>query len=306
MGSVSREQIAKEIIKAACGDVKSSVGHWLLLDNLQLSLDIIPNLVRFMETMFDYEKDVKRELWDKVTREFNDSKRTRTIAIPRSLDMANRETISNLVGDDGDTDVSDYQCKRNFYETAKRDKRTETLATLALLEKARQDADDENKPYEPDRIELALKEMVFHEDLAFPVDKKFRLWYSTIPVHNFPKEFARRCKLISRELPSSIKFNTQKMLTLIKDEELDEMVVHKDDYKKLVFSITVMHSVINKRVKFGSFGWTQPYQFSPNDWVISREILKEICCQTPEKDDLPMDLIQYLIGDLNYGGKIIY
>ena len=53
--------------------------------------------------------------------------------------------------------------------------------------------------------------------------------------------------------------------------------MHRVAYKKLVFSITVMHAVINKRDKFGSFGWTQPYQFSPNDWDISLKILREMC-----------------------------
>ena len=49
LGSVSYEAIAKKIIRAACR------GTWLLLDNLQLSLDIIPNLIKFLETMYDCE-----------------------------------------------------------------------------------------------------------------------------------------------------------------------------------------------------------------------------------------------------------
>ena len=67
-----------------------------------------------------------------------------------------------------------------------------------------------------------------------------------------------------------------------------------------------MHSVINKRDRFGSFGWTQPYHFSPNDWKISLQILEEVCRSTDVNANLPMELLQYLIGELNYGGKIIY
>jgi len=29
--------------------------------------------------------------------------------------------------------------------------------------------------------------------------------------------------------------------------------------------MTVMHAVLNQREKFGAFGWSQPYFFSPND-----------------------------------------
>ena len=56
LGSISLEKIAKLIIRAACK------GSWLLLDNLQLSLQIIPNLVRFFETMFESELEAKTNM----------------------------------------------------------------------------------------------------------------------------------------------------------------------------------------------------------------------------------------------------
>ena len=56
-----------------------------------------------------------------------------------------------------------------------------------------------------------------------------------------------------------MKFGTQKMLSKLTDSRLDSVVNNKDDFKKLVFSITVMHAVINKRGMFGSFGWSHPY-----------------------------------------------
>ena len=42
-------------MRAAC------TGAWLLLDNLQLSLDIIPNLVKFLESMRVGELELKEE-----------------------------------------------------------------------------------------------------------------------------------------------------------------------------------------------------------------------------------------------------
>ena len=45
LGSLEFDKITKLVIRAACR------GSWLLLDNLQLSLDIVPNLVKFIETM---------------------------------------------------------------------------------------------------------------------------------------------------------------------------------------------------------------------------------------------------------------
>ena len=60
--------------------------------------------------------------------------------------------------------------------------------------------------------------------------------------------------------------------------------------------MTIMHAVINQREKFGSFGWTQPYSFSPNDINISLQILSSICGLVGAHDKIPIDLLQYCVG----------
>ena len=60
LGSVELEKISKLIIRAACK------GTWLLLDNLQLSLEIIPNLDKFLETMNESEIEAKNIIRAKV------------------------------------------------------------------------------------------------------------------------------------------------------------------------------------------------------------------------------------------------
>ena len=47
LGSIENERISKLIIRSACS------GNWLLLDNLQLSIEIIPNMQKFIETMYE-------------------------------------------------------------------------------------------------------------------------------------------------------------------------------------------------------------------------------------------------------------
>lgn len=60
LGSTEHEKLAKLIIRAACK------GSWLLFDNLQLSLDMIPNLVKFLETMYQCDVDAKTNAKAKV------------------------------------------------------------------------------------------------------------------------------------------------------------------------------------------------------------------------------------------------
>lgn len=72
----------------------------------------------------------------------------------------------------------------------------------------------------------------------------------------------------------------------------------------MLFSMTVMHAVINHRERFGSFGWTQPYHFSPNDLQITIKMLGEICQKINKGQNFPLKLMRYLVGVLNYGGKL--
>ena len=98
--------------------------------------------------------------------------------------------------------------------------------------------------------------MVFPESLAFPIHPNFRLWISVIPVLNFPANFARRCLKISLELPVNIRPNTIKSFLSIPPNFVNNVTKNSREFKRMMFSMTVMHAVINHRERFGSFGWT--------------------------------------------------
>ena len=56
LGQIEYAKIVRKIIFAAC------MGNWLLLDNLQMSVDIVPNLQAFIERMVTYSKKSKKKL----------------------------------------------------------------------------------------------------------------------------------------------------------------------------------------------------------------------------------------------------
>ena len=113
--------------------------------------------------------------------------------------------------------------------------------------------------------EKLMKELLFPDALPFPIHKRFRLWLSVLPMPHFPANFARRCLKISLELPADIRANSIKSINLLAPSEFSAVTHNSRDYRRMLFSMTVMHAVINQRERFGSFGWTQPYFFSPND-----------------------------------------
>jgi hypothetical protein len=138
----------------------------------------------------------------------------------------------------------------------KAEARLEILKELEDYDKQRKVADDKSEIREMSSEEKLLQEMVFPDNLAYPIHNKFRLWISVIPVPNFPANFARRCLKISLELPTNIRPNTIKSFSTIPPNEIAAVTRNVREFKRMLFSMTLMHAVINHREKFGSFGWT--------------------------------------------------
>ena len=138
----------------------------------------------------------------------------------------------------------------------KQDHRLEILKELDEYERAKKSADDKSEIRELTNEEKSLNDMVFPENLAFPIHQKFRLWISVIPVPNFPANFARRCLKISLELPVNIRPNTIKSFSSLPPQDVSNVTKNQREFKRMLFSMTVMHAVINHRERFGSFGWT--------------------------------------------------
>mmetsp|Transcript_40420 Transcript_40420/g.52990 ORF Transcript_40420/g.52990 Transcript_40420/m.52990 type:complete len:253 (+) Transcript_40420:448-1206(+) len=151
----------------------------------------------------------------------------------------------------------------------KAEARADLLEILNEYERLQKVSDDNSEMRELTQEEKLMKELVFPDGLGFPIHKKFRLWMSVIPVPQFPANFARRCLKISLELPVNIRPNTIKSINLLSPNEVAAVHRNAREFKRMLFSMTVMHAVINHRERFGSFGWSQPYFFSPNDLQIS-------------------------------------
>ena len=78
LGQLANEKITKIILDGACN------GKWLLLDNLNLSLDIVANLTKFLECLYKESKRVKKKLLRKAKKEL-----LLTLLEKKSLDDAN-------------------------------------------------------------------------------------------------------------------------------------------------------------------------------------------------------------------------
>ena len=349
LGAIEHERISKLIIRSACA------GNWLLLDNLQLSIEIIPNLQKFVETMYELHDEAKDKLTDlckvkletEIRTKMEQGKSTAEDALlleelkrvalrVRKKAMRKRrpvrgesegslsessapEELAEPDEDDEDEAIAAELLQQQAHRAArmpdqlkglrkkmKDQERARIIAELDAYAAAQKEADAANEPYELTVEEKNLRDLVFPEALMFPIHRNFRLWLGTIPSADFPSNFARRCLKVSLELPTALRPNAQKSLSSVTPRQFQDVDRHQREFRRLLFSMTVMHAAINKRAKFGSFGWTQPYHFSPTDFAISVQMLSEMCnsLDTEAGTPFPEHLLRYLVAELNYGGKL--
>jgi dynein heavy chain, axonemal len=72
-------------------------------------------------------------------------------------------------------------------------------------------------------------------------------------------------------------------------------------WKKLAFSLAFFHAVIQERRKFGPNGWNIRYEFNQSDIECSMMTIQMFL---EEKDQIPWDAMEFVVGQINYGGRV--
>ncbi|CAF0727175.1 unnamed protein product [Didymodactylos carnosus] len=167
------------------------------------------------------------------------------------------------------------------------------------------------------------------------VHNEFRLWLSSSPTPNFPISILQtglkitneppkrwvfddddddddsKCRL-SFHIPSirfkrvlghknrifGIKANMKRLYETITLEQF-QRCRKGEQYRKLLFTLTFLHSIIIERKKFLQLGWNVNYSFNDSDFQISENLL-QIYLDDYEKT--PFEALKYLIAIVIYGG----
>jgi len=92
-------------------------------------------------------------------------------------------------------------------------------------------------------------------------------------------------------------------LIRLDEEKLEGKLKNKANtlaYKKLVFGSIFLHSIILERKKYGPLGFNKMYDFNESDLSASLDTLCDLC----SKEAIPYDAIEYMIGEITYGGRV--
>ncbi|MCQ2820772.1 MAG: hypothetical protein MJ252_26230, partial [archaeon] len=178
--------------------------------------------------------------------------------------------------------------------------------------------------------ELANKVQDIRENPNIQGHDNFRLWLTSMPSEKFPVSILQNSLKLTTEPPSGVKSNMKKLFDPISDESTifhpkpdltphdekktpeeikaeqegiaKEMEEKRFHYTKLLFSLTLFHSVVQERKKFGPIGFNMRYDFNQSDFDTSSEFAKIYINE--EDGYVPLESILYLIGEVTYGGCI--
>jgi dynein heavy chain, axonemal len=77
-----------------------------------------------------------------------------------------------------------------------------------------------------------------------------------------------------------------------------------ETYKKLLFGLSMFHATILDRRRYGSIGWNIQYDFTQEDFSISKKELKLLIDQYEDNSPVFFESLYFMIGQIHYGGRV--
>lgn len=117
-----------------------------------------------------------------------------------------------------------------------------------------------------------------------------------------PESVLQNSLKVANEAPKDLKSNIRRAFSKFDESHFTKAQSHKfPEFKALLFGLCMFHSLILGRIKFGSQGWSRKYNFNDGDLRICGDILHNYLTNY---DEVPYADLQYLFGEIMYGGHI--
>lgn len=121
-----------------------------------------------------------------------------------------------------------------------------------------------------------------------------------MPSNKFPVPVLQNSIKVTNEPPKGLKANLMGSYNDISEKSYNECE-KGPEFKKLLFSLGFFHAVILERRKYGAIGWNIPYEWMNSDFETS---LMQLKMYLDEQPVIPYKTLNYLIAEINYGGRV--
>jgi hypothetical protein len=145
-------------------------------------------------------------------------------------------------------------------------------------------------------------EYIIHNLDPAKTHQRFRLCLVTMSSSDFPIGILYQGTKLIYEIPKGMRENVMRIYSSINADDY-EMIDPGTPERQLTFQLAFFHAVVLERLQFGSIGWNIPYEFNPSDFTISRRHLR-LFLNEAEQGEVPYEALSYVIGELNYGGRV--
>jgi len=109
------------------------------------------------------------------------------------------------------------------------------------------------------------------------VDKNFRLFLTTMPTADFPRDILQGSIKLIQDPPLGVKANMLQVYQAEKGTYQKKKLIKgspeylkEENFKLLFMSLSYFHSVIRERRRYGPIGWNILYDFNASDLLISK------------------------------------
>jgi len=155
--------------------------------------------------------------------------------------------------------------------------------------------------------ELGLGLMDEMEDMLKAMDgavhENFRLFITAMPNPKFPLGLLQMSTKVTNEPPNGLRAGLVRSFTVTVDQDRLERIDTPGQaplWRRLLFTLCFLHSVVQERRKFGPLGWCIPYEYNAGDLNACISFLERHLYA----GQISWQTLTYMVAEAQYGGKI--
>jgi len=164
---------------------------------------------------------------------------------------------------------------------------------------------------------MPAMEMLLESHQTIKLHEEFRLWLSSMPSRVFPASVLQSGIKLTNEPPKGLRANLKRTYEDLTEDEIMYFdagaggsregrgdVKKARAWKKLLFGLTFFHACIQERRKYGAIGCNirlVPLEWNQSDLLTAMANLR---MYIQEQEHVPYETLRYIIGDVNYGGRV--